>query len=147
MNVRRHTEHRRYNGCGGKILLSNRRTANMSADCSIASKQPAQTVQSAQNKGDCLRRMAMTALMTQRASGAREFSAKQLVSYGALTSVRSIFPSATKNDSSRRRNRYSPATSLTPHEPNGYLNAAGLDDPFLAFGVPVDALARLGRQT
>jgi hypothetical protein len=43
------------------------------------------------------------------------------------------------------RNRNSPAASFTSHEPNDHLHAAGFDNPLLAFGVPVDALARLGR--
>ncbi len=47
----------------------------------------------------------------------------------------------------RCRNRDSPTSSFAADKPNSNLNSAGFDDPFLALGVPVDALARLGRHT
>ena len=49
---------------------------------------------------------------------------------------------SSEHRSGRRRNRDPPAASLTPNEPNNHLNSTGFDDPFLAFGVPVDAVAR-----
>jgi hypothetical protein len=43
--------------------------------------------------------------------------------------------------SGRSRNRNPRTAPVAPHEPNAHLRAADLDDPFLAFAVPLDRLA------